>query len=384
MASPQNQDISMRPVFREDHEQFREQARRFIEREIVPHLHAWEAEGIVPKSVWLKAGEAGLLCSTVPEAYGGAGGDFGHSAVMIEELARVNATAVGFTTHSEIVAPYIVAYGTEEQKQRWLPKMVSGETIGVIAMSEPGIGSDLRSMRTTAVRGEDIYTINGQKTFITNGGNADLAVTATKLDPAAKELTLICVETDQPGFSKGRRLEKIGLKGQDTSELFFDNVSVPMANRLGEEGQGFKYLTHQLAWERTIIGIRAAASIDSLIEQTIQYTRDRKVFGKTVFDFQNTKFKLAECKAQATMLRVFVDDCLAKAMRGELSAEVGDMCKLMGSEMQGKILDELLQLHGGYGFMSEYMISRAWVDARVARIYGGTSEIMKEIISRSL
>ena len=384
MASPQNQDISMRPVFREDHEQFREQARRFIEREIVPHLHAWEAEGIVPKSVWLKAGEAGLLCSTVPEAYGGAGGDFGHSAVMIEELARVNATAVGFTTHSEIVAPYIVAYGTEEQKQRWLPKMVSGETIGVIAMSEPGVGSDLRSMRTAAVRNADSYTINGQKTFITNGGNADLAVTATKLDPAAKELTLICVETDQPGFSKGRRLEKIGLKGQDTSELFFDNVSVPMANRLGEEGQGFKYLTHQLAWERTIIGIRAAASIDSLIEQTIQYTRDRKVFGKTVFDFQNTKFKLAECKAQATMLRVFVDDCLAKAMRGELSAEVGAMCKLMGSEMQGKILDELLQLHGGYGFMSEYMISRAWVDARVARIYGGTSEIMKEIISRSL
>lgn len=374
----------MRPVFREDHEQFREQARRFIEREIVPHLHTWEAEGIVPKSIWIKAGEAGLLCTTVPEAYGGAGGDFGHSAVMIEELARVNATAVGFTTHSEIVAPYIVAYGTEEQKQHWLPKMVSGEMIGVIAMSEPGVGSDLRSMRTTATRSQDGYTINGQKTFITNGGNADLAVTATKLDPAAKELTLICVETDQPGFSKGRRLEKIGLKGQDTSELFFDNVSVPMANRLGEEGQGFKYLTHQLAWERTIIGIRAAASIESLIDQTIQYTRDRKVFGKTVFDFQNTKFKLAECKAQATMLRVFVDDCLAKAMRGELSAEVGAMCKLMGSEMQGKILDELLQLHGGYGFMSEYMISRAWVDARVARIYGGTSEIMKEIISRSL
>lgn len=374
----------MRPVFREDHEQFREQARRFIDREIVPHLHAWESEGIVPKSLWIKAGEAGLLCSTVPEAYGGAGGDFGHSAVMIEELARVNATAVGFTTHSEIVAPYIVAYGTEAQKQRWLPRMVSGEMVGVIAMSEPGVGSDLRSMRTSAVRNGESYTINGQKTFITNGGNADLAVTATKLDPAAKELTLICVETDQPGFSKGRLLEKIGLKGQDTSELFFDNVSVPLENRLGEEGQGFKYLTHQLAWERTIIGIRAAASIESLIDQTVQYTRDRKVFGKTVFDFQNTKFKLAECKAQATMLRVFVDDCLAKAMRGELSAEVGAMCKLMGSEMQGKILDELLQLHGGYGFMSEYMISRAWVDARVARIYGGTSEIMKEIISRSL
>jgi acyl-CoA dehydrogenase len=209
-------------------------------------------------------------------------------------------------------------------------------------------------------------------------------VTATKTDPASKDLTLICVEEDRDGFSKGRMLEKIGLKGQDTSELFFDNVRVPAANRLGEEGKGFSYLTHQLAWERTIIGIRAAASIDALIDDTLQYVRDRKVFGKTVFDFQNTKFKLAECKAQATMLRVFVDDCLGKAMRGELSAEVGAMCKLLGSEMQGKILDELLQLHGGYGFMSEYKISRAWVDARVARIYGGTSEIMKEIISRSL
>lgn len=374
----------MRPVFREDHEQFREQARRFIEKEIVPNLHAWEEAGIVPKDIWRRAGAAGLLCSTVPEEYGGSGGDFGHSAVMIEELARVNATAIGFTTHSEIVAPYLVAYGSEAQKLRWLPGMASGEIIGVIAMSEPGIGSDLRSMRTSARRDGDDYLVNGQKTFITNGGNADLMVTATKLDPNAKELTLICVEADRPGFSKGRLLEKIGLKGQDTSELFFDNVRVPAGNRLGEENQGFKYLTHQLAWERTIIGIRAAASIEALLDETIQYTRDRKVFGKSVFDFQNTKFKLAECKAQATMLRVFVDDCLGKAMRGELSAEVGAMCKLLGSEMQGKILDELLQLHGGYGFMSEYKVSRAWVDARVARIYGGTSEIMKEIISRSL
>lgn len=374
----------MRPVFREDHEQFRDLARRFIDKEIAPHLHDWEKAGIVPKEIWRMAGEVGLLCSTVPEEYGGSGGDFGHSAVMIEELARVNATAIGFTTHSEIVAPYIVAYGTEEQKQRWLPRMVSGELIGVIAMSEPGIGSDLRGMRTSAKRDGDDYLINGQKTFITNGGNAGLMVTATKTDPASKDLTLICVEEDRDGFSKGRMLEKIGLKGQDTSELFFDNVRVPVANRLGEEGKGFSYLTHQLAWERTIIGIRAAASIEALLEDTLQYVRDRKVFGKTVFDFQNTKFKLAECKAQATMLRVFVDDCLAKAMRGELSAEVGAMCKLMGSEMQGKVLDELLQLHGGYGFMSEYKISRAWVDARVARIYGGTSEIMKEIISRSL
>jgi acyl-CoA dehydrogenase len=374
----------MRTVFREDHHMFREMARRFIENEIVPHLPEWEHAGIVPKDIWRKAGEVGLLCSTVPEEYGGAGGDFGHSAVMIEELARVNATAIGFTTHSEIVAPYIVAYGTEEQKQRWLPKMVSGEMIGVIAMSEPGIGSDLRSMRTSARREGDSYVVNGQKTFITNGGNADLMVTATKLDPAAKELTLICIETDRAGFSKGKLLEKIGLKGQDTSELFFDEVRVPAENRLGEENRGFSYLTHQLAWERTIIGLRAAASIEALLEDTLAYVRERKVFGKTVFDFQNTKFKLAECKAQATMLRVFVDDCLGKAMRGELSAEVGAMCKLLGSEMQGKVLDELLQLHGGYGFMSEYKISRAWVDARVARIYGGTSEIMKEIIARSL
>ncbi|MDB5748705.1 MAG: acyl-CoA dehydrogenase [Massilia sp.] len=374
----------MRSVFREDHHMFREMARRFIENEIVPHLAEWEHAGIVPKSLWRKAGEVGLLCSTVPEEYGGAGGDFGHSAVMIEELARVNATAIGFTTHSEIVAPYIVAYGSEQQKRKWLPKMVSGETIGVIAMSEPGVGSDLRSMRTSARREGDEYVVNGQKTFITNGGNADLIVTATKLDPTAKELTLICVEADSPGFSKGKLLEKIGLKGQDTSELFFDEVRVPVEHRLGEENKGFSYLTHQLAWERTIIGLRAAACIEALLDDTLEYVRERKVFGKTVFDFQNTKFKLAECKAQATMLRVFVDDCLAKAMRGELSAEVGAMCKLLGSEMQGKILDELLQLHGGYGFMSEYKISRAWVDARVARIYGGTSEIMKEIIARSL
>lgn len=374
----------MRSVFREDHNMFRDQARRFIEREIAPYLPEWEKQGIVPKDIWLKAGEMGLLCSTVPEEYGGSGGDFGHSAVMIEELARVNATAVGFTTHSEIVAPYIVAYGSEEQKLKWLPKMVSGETIGVIAMSEPGIGSDLRSMRTQLRRDGDEYVVSGQKTFITNGGNADLVVTATKLDPTSKELTLVCVETDRQGFSKGRLLEKIGLKGQDTAELFFDEVRVPVSNRLGEENLGFKYLTHQLAWERLIIALRAAQSIETLLEETIEYTRERKVFGKPVFDFQNTRFKLAEVKAQATMLRAFVDSCLERVMRGDLPADVAAMAKLMGSELQGKLLDELLQLHGGYGFMSEYKIGRAWVDARVARIYGGTSEIMKEIISRNL
>ncbi len=374
----------MRTVFREDHNMFREQARRFIEREICPHLEDWEKEGIVPKEVWRKAGEMGLLCSTVPEEYGGAGGDFGHSAVMIEELARVNATAIGFTTHSEIVAPYIVSYGTEEQKHKWLPKMVSGEMIGVIAMSEPGIGSDLRSMRTQLRQDGDEYVISGQKTFITNGGNADLVVTATKIDPASKDLTLVCVETDREGFSKGRLLDKIGLKGQDTAELFFDDVRVPVSNRLGEENAGFGYLTHQLAWERLIIALRAAESIDSFLELTIGYTKERKVFGKTVFDFQNTRFKLADIKAQATMLRVFVDNCLERVMNDELPADVAAMAKLMGSELQGKLLDDMLQLHGGYGFMSEYRIGQAWIDARVARIYGGTSEIMKEIISRKL
>ena len=374
----------MRPVFREDHEQFREQARRFIDKEIVPHLHEWEHAGIVPKDIWHKAGEVGLLCSTVPEEYGGSGGDRGHSAVMIEELARVNATAIGFTTHSEIVAPYIVAYGTEEQKHRWLPRMASGELIGVIAMSEPGIGSDLRSMRTTARREGNDYIVNGQKTFITNGGNAGLMVTATKLDPQAKDLTLICVEEDRPGFSKGKLLEKIGLKGQDTSELFFDNVRVPVENRLGEENKGFTYLTHQLAWERTIIGIRAAASVEALLDETIQYTRDRKVFGKTVFDFQNTRFKLAEIATQVQVMRVFVDRCMALLLEKKLDTATASMAKLWATDMEGKVLDECLQLHGGYGFMWEFPISQAYVDARVTRIYGGTNEIMKEVISRSL
>ena len=374
----------MTSIFREDHDMFRDVARRFIDKEIVPHLEQWESDGIVPKEVWLKAGEVGLLCSSVEEQYGGAGGDYGHSAVMIEELARVNATAIGFTTHSEIVANYIVAYGSEEQKQKWLPGMVSGEIIGVLGLSEPSIGSDLRSMRTQFKRDGDDYIVSGQKTFITNGGNADLVITGGKVDVNDKNLTLLCVETDREGFAKGKLLQKIGLKGQDTAELFFDDVRVPMSNRLGEEDKGFNYMSHQLAWERLIIAIRASESINSMMEETIAYVKERKVFKGTVFDFQNTKFKLADAKARATMLRAFVYSCLEKVMQGELSADEAAMAKLVGSEMQGSLLDEFLQLHGGYGFMSEYRVSRAWVDARVARIYGGTSEIMKEIIARNL
>ncbi|MBT3410409.1 MAG: acyl-CoA dehydrogenase [Halieaceae bacterium] len=374
----------MRKVFRDDHEMFRDQARRFIDKEITPYLEQWDKDGIVPREIWRKAGQTGLLCSTVPEEYGGPGGDYGHSAVMIEELARVNATAVGFTTHSEIVANYIVAYGTDEQKQRWLPGMVSGEIIGVLGLSEPSIGSDLRAMRTQFKRDGDAYRVSGQKTFITNGGNADLVITGGKLDASDKKLTLLCVETDRKGFAKGRLLDKIGLKGQDTSELFFDDVQVPVSNRLGEENEGFSYLSHQLAWERLIIAIRAAQSIESMLAEPIEYVKSRNVFGQTVFDFQNTKFKLADAKAQFVMLRAFVDACLEKVMLDELSADEAAMAKLVGSEMQGKLLDEFLQLHGGYGFMNEYRVSRAWVDARVARIYGGTSEIMKHIIARTL
>jgi len=365
---------------------FRDQVRRFVEREIAPHHARWEAEGIVPRDVWRKAGRAGLLCCLVPEAYGGAGGDFGHSAVIIEEMARANASAVGFTTHSEICAPYIAAYGTEEQKRRWLPAMVSGETICAIAMTEPGIGSDLRSLRTTAVRNGDHYVVNGQKTFISNGMNADLAIVAAKVEPrrADKKITLLLIDAATPGFSKGAKLEKIGLRGQDTCELFFDDVLVPVGNVLGAEHEGFGYLMRELAQERMIIAIRAATSIETLLEETIAYTRNRTAFGQAVFDYQNTRFKLAQAKAEATMLRVFVEDCLEKLVNRELTPERAAMAKLLGSELQSRLLDDFLQLHGGYGFMSEYKVSRAWVDARVARIYGGTSEIMREIIARTL
>jgi acyl-CoA dehydrogenase len=376
----------MRKVFREDHEMFRDQVRRFVETEIVPYHAQWERDGIVPKSLWLRAGEEGLLCVTAPEEYGGAGGDFGHSAVLIEELARVNATAVGFTTHSDVAVPYLVNYGTEDQKARWLPRLVSGELIAVIAMSEPQIGSDLRGMKTKAVRDGDHYVLSGQKTFITNGINSGLVIVAAKVDGQSnpKDITLFCVEDGTPGFEKGKKLEKIGLRGQDTSELFFSDVRVPVENRLGEESGGFTCLMTELAKERLVIGIRAAASLEAMLDKTIAYTKDRVVFGKPLLEFQNTRFKLADVKARTQMLRVFIDDCLQKLLDGELTPETAAMAKLTSAELHGQLLDELLQLHGGYGYMSEYDVGRAWVDARVARIYAGTSEIMKEIIARTL
>ncbi|MBN3811571.1 acyl-CoA dehydrogenase family protein [Paraburkholderia sp. Ac-20347] len=376
----------MRHVFRDDHELFREQVRRFVEREIAPFHQQWEKDGIVPKSVWRRAGEEGLLCCTIPEEYGGGGGDFGHAAILIEELARVNASGIGFPLHSDIVAPYIHAYGTEEQKREWLPKLASGEHIGAIAMTEPGTGSDLKSVRTTARRDGNDYVINGQKTFITNGQNASLVIVVCKTAPelGSKGVSLIVVEEGTPGFEKGRKLEKIGLRAQDTSELFFEDVRVSITQRLGEENAGFSYLMRELAQERLVIAVRAVASIEGMLARTIEYTRGRKVFGQAIFDFQNARFKLAHARAKAEMVRIYVDDCIARHLRRELSPVDAAMAKLNATELQNQLLDEFLQLHGGYGYMSEYVIGGAWVDARVMRIYGGTDEIMKEIIARTL
>ncbi len=375
-----------RSVLTADHELFRDQVRRFLEEEVTPFHAEWERHGAVPRDVWLKAGERGLLCPMISEAYGGAGADFGYSAVLIEEIARVNATGLGFTLHSDVVAPYLLAYATEEAKQRYLPRMAKGELIGALAMTEPGMGSDLKAITATARRDGDDYIVRGQKTFITNGWNCGVVIVVVKTDPAAgrKGVSLLVIEEGMEGFSKGRKLEKIGLLAQDTSELFFDDVRVPGSNLLGEENRGFYYLMHQLAQERLVVGVRAAASIEAMLAETIAYARDRKAFDQPLLEFQNTKFKLAEAKADAEMLRVFVDDCLAAHLQGELTPERAAMVKLVGAEMQNRLLDTFLQLHGGYGFMRDYRISRAWVDARVMRIYAGSSEIMKEIISRGL
>ncbi len=379
------QDLIERTVFREDHEQFRTAARRFFEKEIVPHHAQWERDGIVPKEVWRKAGQEGLLNPMLPEPYGG-GGDFGHAAVLLEEIARTGASGLGFPLHSDIVAPYINAYGNKEQKDRWLPRMASGDLIGAIAMTEPGAGSDLKSVRTTARREGDHYLINGAKTFITNGINSEIVIVVAKTAPemGAKGVSLIVVEDGTPGFSKGRKLEKIGLMAQDTSELFFTDVKVPVAHLLGEENMGFKYLMHELAQERLVVAVRAAASVEAFLQKTIDYTRERKAFGQSVFEFQNTRFKLAEAKSKATMLRVFVDDCIALHMQRKLTPERAAMVKLNATVLQNQLLDEFLQLHGGYGYMTEYQVGRAWTDARVGRIYGGSDEIMKEIIARTL
>ena len=376
-----------RTIFTAEHDLFRAEVRKFYEREIVPHHAQWEKDGVVPRSAWKKAGDAGFLCATMPEEYGGAGVDRYYSAILMEEQARANTSGPGWSLHSDIVAPYILSYGTEAQKQKYLPKMATGEVIGAIAMTEPGTGSDLQGVRTTAIRQGDHYVINGQKTFITNGQNADLVILVTKTDPkqGAKGISLILVEAGTPGFSKGRNLEKLGMHAQDTSELFFSDVKVPVENLLGDkEGQGFYQLMKELAWERLQVAISAVANAEAALQWTIDYTKERKAFGQPIADFQNTRFKLAELKTQIQAARTFVDRCLELVVKGELDAASGAMAKYWCSDLQNNVLNECLQLHGGYGFMWEYPITRAYADARVQKIYAGTNEIMKELISRTL
>jgi acyl-CoA dehydrogenase len=375
-----------RSLFGEEHEIFRQSVRRFVEAEVVPHHAQWEKDGAVARELYLKAGEAGLLCCSLPEEYGGPGADFLYSTIVLEELARAGTTGPAFHLHSEIVAPYIFHYGTEEQKKKWLPKMASGEIIGAIAMSEPGAGSDLQNIRTTALKDGNGYVVNGQKVFITNGQLADLVVVAAKTDPSegARGTSLIAVERGDAGFERGRNLEKIGWKAQDTSELFFNDVKVPADRLIGEEGRGFKQLMEQLPQERLLVAIRSISTVEAALQWTVNYTHERKAFGRSIADFQNTRFTLAEVKTQATVARVFTDRCIELHLQGELDATDAAMAKLYSSELMCELLDDCLQLHGGYGYMWEYPIARAWADNRMARIAGGSSEIMREIIGRSL
>jgi alkylation response protein AidB-like acyl-CoA dehydrogenase len=375
-----------RTIFTDEHDLLRETARRFCDREVAPYHDEWERAGQVSRAVWRKAGDTGLLCMSLPEEYGGAGADFRSSAVLIEELAKINATGPGFSLQSDIVAPYILHYGSDEQKRRWLPRLASGETITAIAMTEPGTGSDLQSIATRAERRGDGYAITGAKTFVTNGVLADLIVVVAKTDPSAgaRGTSLFLVERNSPGFTGAAALKKLGLHAQDTAEFTLDNVYVPASSMLGEPGMGFKMLMSELPQERMIIAVSAVASAEWGLNATIAYTRDREAFGKRILDFQNTRFTLATLKAQIAMARTFVDRCIELLCEGRLDAATAAMAKLECSELQFRALDACLQLHGGYGYMREYPIAKAWADARVQRIYGGSNEIMKEIVGRTL
>ena len=377
-----------RAIYDDEHQQLRDTVRRFVAAEVAPNFARWEETGIVAREFWAKAGEAGLLCPTVPEEYGGIGADFRMNMVVCEEMAYSGfaGPAADISVHSDVCLGYLIKHGTPEQKARWLPGMVDGSVVCAIAMTEPGAGSDLQSIRTTARRDGDHWVINGSKTYITNGYNSDVVVVVAKTNPelGAKGTSLFVVEAGTPGFSKGKRLKKLGLKAQDTSELFFDNVRVPASRMLGREGEGFIYLMQELPWERMMIAIRAVANAEAAIEWTTEYVRNRKAFGKTVFDFQSTRFKLAELKTEVQVGRVFVDRCIESVLKRELDTATASMAKLWTTEMQCKVLDECLQLHGGSGYMLEYPVTRAYADARVQRIFGGTSEIMKEVISRTL
>jgi len=378
-------NLSGRTAYNEDHAQFRDTVRKVFERSITPNLDRYEQEGIVDREAWRAVGEAGLLCPTAPEAYGGLGLDFGYNAVVDEELAYIGSSA-GFTLQSDIVLDYLVNYGSEEQKLKYIPKMVTGELITAIAMTEPGTGSDLQSVRTTARRDGNHYIVSGSKTYITNGQNADLIIVVAKtdVDAGAKGMSLILVEAGDEGFARGRNLDKIGQHSADTSELFFNDVRVPTSNCLGEEGKGFIYLMSQLPQERLSIAISAHAAAQRAFDEAVAFTKDRKAFGQPVFAFQNTKFTLADLAARLQVGWAHLDWAIKRHIAGELSTAEASAAKLWHTDLQGEVCDAALQLHGGAGYMNEYLIARLWRDARVTRIFGGTNEIMKEVVSRSL
>jgi acyl-CoA dehydrogenase len=380
-------DTLARTAYTPDHEAFRATVRSFLQKEAVPHIQRWDEQGIVDKDIWVKGGEIGMLCPTVPEEYGGLGLDFGYNAIIDEEISYAG-TPLGFTLQSDIVVNYLVSYGSEEQKRHWLPKLVSGEVVTAIAMTEPGTGSDLQGIRTTAKKDGNHYVINGSKTYITNGQNADLVLvcckTDTEVQPAWKGVSIILVEADREGFKRGRNLDKIGQDAADTSELFFEDVRVPMTNCLGEEGKGFIYLMSELPQERLSIAIGAQASAQRAFDDTVAFVKDRKAFGKPVFDFQNTRFTLADLKSKLQVGWAHIDWALARHLKKQLTPEEGAAAKLFHTELQWEVMDKCLQLHGGAGYMNEYPIARAWRGARVSRIYGGTNEIMKELIGRKL